>query len=124
VNEDQQLPKAREASYVQKKAWLWCGSFWNNITIFTIVITENLWSSRTITMPCSHWHQPTHWVRVPLPLHSKLLLQDLFISDSFKIWYLRGFFLGGGIYILVHPQDGGSLWYPAGIITWKTTKTW
>jgi hypothetical protein len=33
-------------------------------------------------------------------------------------------FLVEKIHIVVHPEDGGSVWYSVGVITWKTTSSW
>jgi hypothetical protein len=59
-------------------------------TNYMTVITETLWSVHALTMPYSQSSQPTHWIRVPLPLLGKFLFEVLLISDSFfKIRDLR-----------------------------------
>jgi hypothetical protein len=64
--------------------------------------------------------QPAHWIRVPLSL---LLLQDLLISESYNMRF--EVFTGAEIHIVVHPENGGSMWYPPnklhGVITRKST---
>jgi hypothetical protein len=79
----------------------WCASLSGMILPTLTMIIENLWSVHTMTMPCSQSCQCTHWIRVPLPLLRKFLLQDFLISASFKIWGLK-------FHIVVHPEDGAA----------------